>query len=301
MEHMLEHVLGHAIVDSLKLLPFLFLTYFLMEYIENKTSDQTKQMLRKSGKWGPVFGGVLGAFPQCGFSAAASSLYAGKVITMGTLIAVYLSTSDEMLPIFISEAVHVSVIVKILLVKIIIGIMAGFLVDYTINRRAFWLSMKRKGDMRKNNPFQIRDICEQERCGCSEGIWKSTITHTLQVFGFILVVTILLNFGIEVIGEDGLKQFILNKPILGQLLAAMIGLIPNCASSVVLTQLYLEGAMHLGGLMSGLLTGAGVGVLVLFRANKNIKENIKVVATLYALGVVFGIIVQGVRLENWIY
>lgn len=301
MEHMLEHVLGHAIVDSLKLLPFLFLTYFLMEYIENKTSDQTKQMLRKSGKWGPVFGGVLGAFPQCGFSAAASSLYAGKVITMGTLIAVYLSTSDEMLPIFISEAVHVSVIVKILLVKILIGIMAGFLVDYTINRRAFWLSMKRKGDMRKNNPFQIRDICEQERCGCAEGIWKSTITHTLQVFGFILVVTILLNFGIEVIGEDGLKQFILNKPILGQLLAAMIGLIPNCASSVVLTQLYLEGAMHLGGLMSGLLTGAGVGVLVLFRANKNMKENIKVVATLYALGVVFGIIVQGVRLENWIY
>jgi len=300
MEHILEHVLEHAISDSLKLLPFLFLTYLLMEYIENKTSDQTKQILRKSGKWGPVLGGVLGAFPQCGFSAAASSLYAGRVITMGTLIAVYLSTSDEMLPIFISEAVPMPVIIKILLVKIIVGILAGFLVDYTVNKRAFWLSMKRKGDMRKNNPFQIKDICEQEHCGCSQGIWKSTTTHTLQVFLFILIVTILLNLGIEFIGEDGLKQFVMNKPIIGQLLAAIIGLIPNCASSVVLTQLYLEGAMHLGGLMSGLLTGAGVGVLVLFRTNKNHKENLKIVATLYVLGVAFGIVIQGIRLENWI-
>jgi len=300
MGHLL-HVLEHALLDSIKLIPFLFATYLLMEYIENKTSDSTKQLLRKSGKWGPVLGSVLGAFPQCGFSAAASGLYAGRVITMGALISVYLSTSDEMLPIFLSESVPISVIVKILFVKVAVGILAGFLVDYTINRRAFWLSMKRKGDLRKNNPFQIRDICEQEKCNCSQGIWKSAIAHTLQVFLFIFLATLLLGLVIEIIGEEGLKQFILNRPIIGQFLAAIIGLIPNCASSVVLTQLYLEGAMHFGALMSGLLTGAGVGVLVLFRTNKNWKENVKIVSVLYVLGVVAGILIQGLRIDRWIY
>lgn len=287
-----------AVIDSLKLLPFLFLTYLLMEYIENKTSDHTKQLLRRSGKLGPVFGGLLGAFPQCGFSAAASNLYAGKVITMGTLLAVYLSTSDEMLPIFLSEAVAPAIIIKILGLKVLIGVLAGLLVDFTVNRRAFWLSMKRKGDMRKNNPFHIKDLCEQEHCQCSEGIWKSAISHTLQVFFFIFLISLALNLGITAIGEEGLKQFILNKPIIGEILAGIIGLIPNCAASVVLTQLYLEGAMNFGALMSGLLVGAGVGLLVLLRVNKEVKQNIKIVGCLYIIGVFAGIVLEILNIGN---
>lgn len=281
-----------AILDSIKLLPFLFLTYLLMEIIENRTSDHTKQMLRQSGKMGPIFGGLLGAFPQCGFSAAAANLYAGKVVTMGTLLAVFLSTSDEMIPVFLSEAVAVGTILKILGIKVLIGIGAGFLVDFTINRKAFWLTMKRKGDPRKNNPFQIKQLCEQEKCHCSSGIWVSTVTHTVQVFLFILLISLVLNLGIEVIGEEGLKQFILNKPIIGEILAGLIGLIPNCAASVVLTQLYLEGAMNFGALMSGLLVGAGVGILVLLRVNKDRKQNVKIITTLYGIGVICGILLE---------
>ncbi len=281
-----------AILDSIKLLPFLFLTYLLMEIIENRTSDHTKQILRQSGKMGPIFGGLLGAFPQCGFSAAAANLYAGRVVTMGTLLAVFLSTSDEMLPVFLSESVAVSTILKILGLKVLIGIAAGFLIDLTVNRREFWLTMKRKGDPRKNNPFEIKKLCEQEQCHCSSGIWVSTITHTVQVFFFILLISLILNLGITAIGEEELKQFILNKPVIGEILAGLIGLIPNCAASVVLAQLYLEGAMNFGALMSGLLVGAGVGILVLLRVNKSVKQNARIILLLYGIGVICGILIE---------
>lgn len=290
-----------AIIDSVKLLPFLFLTYLLMEFIENRTSDHTKQVLRDSGKFGPILGGILGVVPQCGFSAAASNLYAGRVITMGTLLAVYLSTSDEMLPIFISESVPVPAMLKILFLKMVIGIVAGLIVDYALHKREVWREMKRKGDTRKNNPFHIHDLCEQEHCHCGAGtIWKSAMIHTVQVWIFILIISVVLDIVIAVIGTEGLKHFILNAPVWGELLAGLIGLIPNCAASVVLTELYLEGAMNLGALMSGLLVGAGVGLLVLFRVNKQPKHNIKIVLLLYAIGVTAGMLVEACNLGAWV-
>lgn len=298
---MILEAMQEAVIDSLKLFPFLLLTYVVMEWIENRTSDHTKQLLRSSGKFGPIIGGILGAFPQCGFSAAASNLYAGRVITMGTLLAVYLSTSDEMLPIFISESVAAPVILKILFLKMMIGIAAGLLVDFALRRREIWREMKRKGDTRKNNPFHIHEICEQEHCHCgSGGIWKSALIHTMQVWLFILLISMVLDIVIAVIGTAGLKQFILNEPIWGEFLAGLIGLIPNCAASVVLTELYLEGAMNLGALMSGLLVGAGVGLLVLFRVNRAPKHNLKIVALLYGIGVFAGILMEVLQVGAWV-
>lgn len=282
-------------IDSIKLLPFLFLTYLLMEYIENRTSDQTKQVMRRSGKWGPVLGSVLGAVPQCGFSAAAANLYAGRVITMGTLIAVFLSTSDEMLPVFLSEAVPFPVIGKIILLKVVVGLLAGFLVDLTINRKSFWAVIHRKGDLRKNNPFQIKEMCAVQKCNCAGSLLKPALSHTLQVFLFLFLISFALELMIEGIGEESLKGFVMNEPIIGELLAGVIGLIPNCAASVVLTELYLEGAMSISALLSGLFVGAGVGLLVLFRVNKNRKDNLRILLTLYGLGVGFGILLGALQ------
>lgn len=290
-----------AVTDSIKLLPFLFVTYLLMELIEYRTSDQTKQMLRKSGKFGPLMGGLFGAVPQCGFSAAASNLYAGRVITAGTLIAVFLSTSDEMLPIFISESVEIEIIIKILFIKMMIGIVAGVIIDYVVHKKEIWREIKRKGDAHKNDPFHIHDICEQEHCGCKTGgIWKSTIVHTLQIWLFILIISVMLDVFIARIGTEGLKHFIFNAPYLGVILAGIVGLIPNCAASVVLTQLYLEGGMSFGALMSGLLIGAGVGLLVLFRVNKRLVENLKMVFLLYLIGVVSGLLIELLNIKAWI-
>ncbi len=290
-----------AFLDSVKLLPFLFLTYLLMEFLEAKVSDTTKQALSKSGVFGPIIGGALGVVPQCGFSAAASNLYSGRVITLGTLLAVYLSTSDEMLPIFLSEAAPISLIWKSLVIKMVVGIVAGSIVDIFVRRRAIWKEMKRKGDPRKNNPFQIKEICEQENCHCGSGhMLKSALTHTIQVWVFILLISLVLNVVIELVGTETLKGFVLNHAIWGPLLAGLIGLIPNCAASVVLTELYLEGAMGFGALMAGLLVGAGVGLLVLARVNQHVKDNLKVIGLLYSIGVVAGWLLEAVHAETWI-
>lgn len=278
--HELLHVLEHSFIDTLKLVPFLFMTYLVMEYIEHKTSDKVKEAIHKSGKWGPLFGSILGAVPQCGFSASAAGLYAGRVISLGTLIAIFLSTSDEMLPILISEAVDVRVILQILGVKILVGMIAGFLIDFVMHI----------GKKFKEEPMKIHDMCEHGHCHCEKSIWKSAIKHTLQIVFFILVVNLLLNGVIEYVGEDSLANLFFTKPVIGELLAGLVGLIPNCASSVVITQLYLENVIGYGAMMSGLLVGSGVGVLVLFRANESFKENLKILALLYGIGVGCGII-----------
>lgn len=276
-------VLVDTLIDGIKLLPFLFIAYLIMEYIEHKTSDKTKKVIQKSGKFGPLFGGILGIFPQCGFSAIAANLYAGRIITLGTLIAIFLSTSDEMLPILISEAAPIDVILKILGVKLIIGIIAGFIIDLVIH-----LTSKRKIEDEK-----IGEICEHEHCHCEEGsILKSSLKHTLSIFVYIIIITFILNTLIYLIGEDNLSNLILNKPILGPIIAGLIGLIPNCASSVILTQLYLANVISVATMISGLLVGAGVGILILCRVNKNMKENIKIIGLLYAIGVIAGIILE---------
>ena len=278
---MLE-VIQETIIDVIKLIPFLFITYLIMEYIEHKTSEKAKKSIKKAGKWGAIWGSFLGIFPQCGFSASATNLYAARVITLGSLISVYLSTSDEMLPILISEQVPIQSILKILAVKLI-GMIAGVLIDFV-------LRIKNKG---KEEEEKIVDLCEEEHCDCNHnGIVKSSLKHTVNISLFILIVTFIINVVIYIIGEDAISNILLNKPILGSVVAGLIGLIPNCASSVTLTQMYLENLISSSTMISGLLVGAGVGLAVLFKTNKGIKENIKIVTLLYCIGVASGIILE---------
>ncbi|MDE5933015.1 MAG: arsenic efflux protein [Lachnospiraceae bacterium] len=283
---MLDIILD-TLSDSIKLLPFLFLTYLVMEYLEHKTGRKMQNTIRKSGKWGPVIGGILGAFPQCGFSAAASNLYAGRIITLGTLLSIYLSTSDEMLPVLISENAGIDLIVKILGVKILIGMAAGLIIDFVVRH----LSQNREEEL------QIEHLCEQHHCHCENGILKSALHHTIEIFLYLLLISFALNILIDVIGEDFLAGLLLNRPVIGELAAGLIGMIPNCAASVVITQLYLKGILSAGAMMSGLLSGAGVGILVLLRVNDKRKENARIIGLLYAIGVLAGLFVEllGIR------
>ena len=274
----MQQVIQETLIDTLKLIPFLFLAYLAMEYLEHRTGEKTQRLIRRAGRSGPILGGLLGIVPQCGFSAAASNLYAGRVISLGTLLAIYLSTSDEMLPILISEQAPVELILRILLAKAGIGMAAGLMVD---------LVMRKK----RSEEHHIHNICEQEHCHCEKGVFRSALSHTGQIALFILLVTFLLNLILHFVGEDALANLILNRPLLGPVLAGVVGLIPNCAGSVAITQLYLEGAMGLGAAMAGLLTGSGVGLLVLFRVNHEKKENLKILGLLYVIGVLAGIVI----------
>ena len=282
MTHILLHSIEHAFNDSLKILPFLFLTYVLMEFLEETTEDKTNVLLEKGGKWGPFVGGILGVIPQCGMSAVASNLYASRIISVGTLIAIFLSTSDEMLPVMLANSVDFSMIGTILLIKIGIAVTAGLLVDFSVKK----LKLKQKVENK------IHDFCEHEHCHCEEGILKSAIRHTVQIFLFLILITFVLNVGIELIGEEYLADFILNKPILGPILAGIIGLIPNCAASVVITQMYLDSMLSFGTMVSGLLVGAGVGTLVLLRVNEKKSESFIIIAVTYLIGVISGIVLN---------
>lgn len=275
----MRDVIMDTLLDTVKLVPFLFLTYLAMEYLEHKTGRKAQGLVRKAGRLGPVIGGALGIVPQCGFSAAASGLYAGRVISLGTLLAIYLSTSDEMLPVLISEQAPAGTIATILLSKMLIGILAGFIVDFIFSAH-------------RENHHHIHTICEQEHCHCEEGgILRSALVHTLRIGAFILIITFLLNLLFFLVGEDALAELVLNRRILGPVLAGLVGLIPNCAGSVVITQLYLEGVIGAGAMLSGLLTGTGVGLLILFRVNHDRKEDLKILGLLYFIGVLAGIVV----------
>ncbi len=275
----MREVILDTLIDGGKLIPFLFLTYLAMEYLEHRAGGPARRMVKRAGRLGPLIGGVLGVVPQCGFSTAASNLYAGRVVTTGTLIAIYLSTSDEMLPILISEKAPVGVILPILVGKMLIGAAAGFVIDLFIGRG---------GEERE----PIRDICEQEHCHCEKGIFRSAAAHTLKITFFILVITFLLNLALHFVGQEAIAGLVLNRPVLGPVLAGIVGLIPNCAASVVITQLYLQGGMGAGAMMSGLLTGSGVGLLVLFRVNPSRRENLTIAGLLYAVGVLAGVLIE---------
>ena len=290
---MLE-IIEETLIDAVKLLPFLFITYLIMEYIEHKMGHKTKSAIKKSGKWGPIIGSILGVFPQCGFSVSATNLYAGRVITLGTLIAVYLSTSDEMLPIFISEAVSPVIILKILGIKLIIGMIAGVILDLFVN---LIIKNKNKKIVQQNvedsEEDEIGHMCEEEHCHCNEsGILKSAIHHTLSILVFIVLITFIINTVVYFVGEETIAGWILNKPVIGPVIASLIGLIPNCAASVIITNMYLENVISLGSMISGLLTGAGVGLAVLFKTNNRIKENMSIIILLYAIGVISGIMID---------
>ncbi len=367
--HIAEHVMEHSVSDTLYLIPFLFVTYLVMEWLEHKTGAKTQKAIRHAGAAGPVVGAFLGVVPQCGFSAMAATLYAGRVITLGTLFAVLLSTSDEMLPIFLAENVAPNTILSIMGAKVIIGMVMGFVVDAGLR-----LARRDKEKLR------IHELCAQDKCGCDDdcatckqnpelayghhddglaqavdspgqlhrsiaeelettegherhdhahchdcghdhegeeraasdtaaapvacchdhshddgwkGIAKSALKHTITVTLFIFVITVLLNAVLETVGEDVLAQFLAASPILAVLAAALVGLIPNCAASVVIAQLYLEGVLGPGAMLAGLLTAAGVGLLVLVRSNRPALQNAKIIALLYATGVFWGLVAEG--------
>lgn len=276
---MLDIILD-TLIDSIKLLPFLFVTYLILEYLEHKTGGKAQNVIKKSGKFGPAIGSLLGIVPQCGFSAAAANFYAGRVISLGTLISIFLSTSDEMLPILISEAAPISLIGKVILIKLLIGMVCGFIIDL----------FSKFNNKEKNIEKEIEHLCEHDHCNCEHGVVKSAIKHSLNIFVFIIIVSFILNLLIHFIGEDTISSIFNSNKILGPILASFVGLIPNCASSVILTQLNLSGVIPLSTMISGLLVNAGLGLLVLFRVNNNIKENILITTLLYVIGVLSGFI-----------
>ena len=281
-------VLVDTLLDVVKLLPFLIITYVLMEYIEHKMTDKNKEIIEKSGKAGPLFGGLLGMIPQCGFSAAGSNLYVGRIITIGTLIAVYLSTSDEMLPIFISEQVSIITIIKIIAIKALIGIIAGFAIDLIL-----------KGEEVKKE--KLEDICDHDHVdGKEDNLLISALKHTLNITMYLLIFSFVLNTLFFFIGEETLTNMLYDKPIIGNILAGLVGLIPNCAASVAISTLYVKNVISFGVMMSGLLVGAGVGLIVLVRLNKNVKENIAIITTLYIIGVVAGILLDVFNIGRFI-
>lgn len=274
---MLLEIFTDSVADSVRLVPFLFLTYLMMEWLEHKTGGGIQKIVTKAGRFGPFAGAALGIFPQCGFSAAASSLYAGRMITLGTLFSIYLSTSDEMLPILISEAAPVSLIGTVLAIKAITGMTVGFVLDMFIRKTG------------RTEEIRIGKLCGQSHCHCDKGIFLPALRHTAQIFFFVFLVNLMLNGIIAGIGRDALAVFLLDRGIWGELVAGLVGMIPNCAASVILTELYLEGTMGFGALLAGLLTGSGIGLLVLFRVNRNKIQNMQIAGLLYVTGVVAGI------------
>lgn len=281
---MFVDVLLDTLLDCVKLLPFLLAAYLAIEFIEDKAEEKTVALVHRAGKWGPVIGSALGVVPQCGFSAATANLYATGIITRGTLIAVFLSTSDEMLPILISHNAPPAFIFKVLAYKLFAGILAGIVID---------VAERKLGHERHKT---IHEMCEQEGCRCEDGIIKSALRHTVKIFLFLLVVTLAVNLAVEALGEERLGSFILNRPVVGEFLAGIIGLIPNCAASVVLTSLYLQGGMTAGAMLSGLLVGSGVGLLVLVRMNRDWKDSLSTLLLLYASGVFFGLLAEFIHI-----
>ena len=272
-------ILTDTFLDALKLLPFLFIAFLIIELFEHKFDDKIKNIVSKAGKIGPLVGSLFGVIPQCGFSVLATNFYITRVISIGTLFSIYLSTSDEMLPILISERVDVKTIIGILLIKFICGVIFGFIIDGIISIK----NKKIKYDYH---------VCNDENCDCEHGIIKSSVKHTLNILSFIFVITLLLNILFEYFNQDLISKVFMKNNLFGPFIGSLIGLIPNCGASVILTELFIKGTINLGTCISGLLTGSGVALLVLIKSNKNIKENIFICTTLYLIGVLIGIFVE---------
>ncbi len=270
------------LVDNLLLLPFLFPAYLVLEWIEAHAGDALERKLGRVSQWGPLFGALSGAVPQCGFSAAAASLYAGGVITAGTLIAVFLSTSDELIPVLISKQIPPVFLCKLVVLKILFAVLAGFSVN------AFLYCIGRRGP----SPH-VAELCAHSHCSCGEhkGILRPALVHTAEIFVFLLVVSAVIELALHFLGgEEALAKCVLNRPVVGELLAGLIGLVPNCAASVACAELYAQGGMSPGALVASSLTGAGMGLLVLFRTHRHHLQNLAILATLYAVGVVLGMV-----------
>ena len=273
----MKEIILDTILDSLKVLPFLFIAFLIIEFFEHKLSHKTENTIKKAGKFGPLIGSLLGALPQCGFSVLATNLYITKIISLGTLMAIYLSTSDEMLPILIAEKASLSSILLLVGLKVLIGLICGFVIDLII---------------RKEEPKEHFDICENDHCDCEHGIFIPAIKHTLKTLIFIFIITFVLNSAFHYIGEDNIKHIFDKTNLFTPLIAALIGLIPNCGSSIILTELYIANILPLSSALAGLLANSGVALLVLFKSNKNIKENTKIVGILYLISIITGLLLK---------
>lgn len=267
-------VIVDTILDTLKLLPFLFVAFLIIEVIEHKLSSKQESIVSKSGKLGPIVGALLGAVPQCGFSVLATNLYVTRIISLGSLISIYLSTSDELIPLMISHNAPISKILSIVLIKIVIGMLAGFIIDLFIRKN-------------KKSDFEL---CDEDKCDCCHSIFKSSITHTLKIAFFILIITFLINVLFEYVNLDFISETLKKNKLLTPFIASLVGLIPNCASSVMISELYLNNLITLGTTLAGLLTGSGVAIMVLIKKNKNTKENILIISLIYFIGALCGII-----------
>lgn len=283
---LLIDVIKDTIIDSARIFPFLFLTYLLMEYLEHRAKDKTVRALKKAGPFGPVVGAIAGLIPQCGFSAAATSLYAGRIVSLGTLMAVYLSTSDEMLPILISSQASPKTIGMILGVKLLTGMVAGIIID----------AVGRLGK-KKDNEYHIHEMCESEHCHCENGIFKSALIHSGKVILFIFILSLFVNYFMQYIGVSGIQYVTIGESYGVIVLASFLGLIPNCAVSVALTQLYVGGMLGEGALIAGLLVGAGIGLMVLVRVNRKLFDNMKIIVLLWAIGLLVGCLVKALGIS----
>ena len=289
-----------------------------MEFIEHKTTNSTQEKIINSGKFGPFFGAILGIIPQCGFSAAGATLYAGRVVTIGTLLAIFLSTSDEMLPIFIAKQVPAQTVISILFLKLLIGMFAGFTIDFIFRRISH-----------SAESFKIHELCLNDKCNCCEdcefcknqpesvydhfddesddpahthdhshtttpiSILKSSLIHTFKVVIFIFVITLILTMCIETYGEENLQQIFAINNYFSVVISALFGLIPNCSASIVIADLWTDGLLSSGAMISGLLVAAGIGYLVLFRTNKkSLKRNLTVIAIMLAVSILSGFLIE---------
>lgn len=270
---MFEVVLD-TIIDTLKLLPFLFIAFLIIELIEHKLDSN--KIIKKSGKFGPIVGSLLGAFPECGFSVLATNLYVTRVITLGTLISIYLSTSDEMIPVLLSNNVDIVIIFKIVGIKVLIGMICGFIIDLVY----------------KNKSVANYEICDEEHCHCKDGVFKSSLVHTFKTGMFLLIITLVINIIFMYTKDSVLTKLFLKDSIFSPFISSLVGLIPNCGASLLLTELYLSEVISFASLISGLLTGSGVAILVLFKSNKDKKDSFRVLLFIYFIGVISGIIIE---------
>lgn len=273
----MTEIILDTVLDCLKIVPFLFITFIIMEYLEHNFSKKSINITKSSGKYGPIIGSILGIIPQCGFSVAASNLYATKVITKGTLIAIFLSTSDEMIPVLLSQNISIKKIILILSIKVIVGIIIGLLVDIIFKKD-------------NNSENTIGKLCEETHCDCNHNLIISSIKHTISIIGFILIFSLFLNIIVEFYGHTYIEKVLSYNNFIGPMIASLVGLIPNCASSVIISEMYAEGIVSISSLIAGLLTNSGVGILILFKTNKNIKDNLLILGIVYIVGVLIGVL-----------
>ena len=280
--HGIFDILSDSVIDTIKVLPFLFVAFLVIEFLEHKAQDKVKHLFTRTGSAGPFIGTLLGCIPQCGFSVMCANLYSSGIITLGTLIAVFLSTSDEAIILLAASPNGKTEILKLIISKIIISLFFG----YTL----YFIEKKKH----KAHHHHSHDLCEHDHCGCHEhgGVMRPALIHTIKVFGFLLLFTVIIDLFVYFIGTDRLSLLLLSNSVFQPFLSALIGFIPNCASSILLTQLYIEGTLSFGALIAGLCTNAGAGLLVLFRDKSKLTENLKIMGIMYLCAVIPGIILH---------